>query len=283
MRGTAGVFASWLQWAAARLCAGHHAWVRALAIAAAVLVTLNVLVQLFAFASGHDHVRGLVPLLDLDQEANLPSSFGAGLLLFAALLAALVAVGSGRRGGTGAASWAGLAVLLLWMTIDEVVGLHERLTDPMRDLLGRESPRALHFAWVLPGAAVAALVSALFVRFVQRLATPVRRRVLLAGLLYLGGALGMEMVGGYHAALHSTRTLTYRALLVSIEEGLEMAGMIVLVDASLIQLSAEQRLLPRRSGDARSGLPDRRRAPRVGRSSQASGRRVAAGIGMRGR
>jgi len=46
----------------------------------------------------------------------------------------------------------------------------------------------------------------------------------------VGGALGMEMVGGYYADAVTQRNLTY-GLMVCVEEILEMVGVIVFIYA----------------------------------------------------
>jgi hypothetical protein len=209
--------------------------VKVLATTTAALVALNIAVHLFTHLTGHDHVRGLVPLFDLDQELNLPAFFGALLLLGAAALLALQAVIGRAQGAADSLHWTLLALLMLLMTFDEVAGVHELLTEPIRELLGAGRPGFLHFAWVLSGAVLVAAVALAFRPFFARLPAAVRPRILLAGTLYLGGALGVEMISGHYASLHSTTTLFYRAVLVSIEEGLEMAGLIVLIHALLLQ------------------------------------------------
>ena len=47
-------------------------------------------------------------------------------------------------------------------------------------------------------------------------------------MLYIGGALGMEMVGSYYAELEGQQHLTY-ALLTSLEEAMEMMGTVVFI------------------------------------------------------
>ena len=208
-----------------------------LSLIAATLVVLNLAAHLFTAVTGHDHVRGLIPLLDLDLESNLPSLYGAFLLLAAAALVALQAAILHARRGPDRQLWTGLALVLLAMAFDEVASAHELLTEPMRELLGAGRPRILHFAWIVPGALAAAAFAWLYRGFFARLPDPVRPRVLLAALVYLGGAVGVEMVGGYYAAANSTGTFVYKALLVGLEEGLEMAGVILFIGAMLLQLA----------------------------------------------
>ncbi|MFZ2052894.1 MAG: hypothetical protein WAU81_01735 [Candidatus Aminicenantales bacterium] len=53
-----------------------------------------------------------------------------------------------------------------------------------------------------------------------------------AAVFYTAGAIGAEMIGGYYAGLHGSRNLDYR-MIATVEEGLEMAGVIVFIYALL--------------------------------------------------
>ena len=55
---------------------------------------------------------------------------------------------------------------------------------------------------------------------------------LLAGGLYIGGALGMEMIGGYYTDFYGKNNLTY-ALITCLEEVLEMTGIVVFIHGLL--------------------------------------------------
>jgi hypothetical protein len=213
-----------------------------LACVAAVLVVISTSLHLFTHYTGHDHLYGLVPLFDLDVEANVPSFFGALLLLMAATLIALQAHNQYAMAGRDRRRWALLALVVLAMAFDEAASAHELLTKPLRAALGAHGG-FLHFTWVVPGAVVVLAFALAYQGFFRRLPAPVRTRVFIAGVLYLGGALGMEMIAARYAALHSIDTLFYKAVLVSIEEGMEMAGIIVLVQAMLVQLSLSSPVL----------------------------------------
>jgi hypothetical protein len=78
-----------------------------------------------------------------------------GCALVAALLAALVR----RAGGRDARCWAGLAVILSLLSLDEAVALHERLGGPAGEVLGDATRGPLHFAWVVPGAVLALVLA----------------------------------------------------------------------------------------------------------------------------
>ena len=54
----------------------------------------------------------------------------------------------------------------------------------------------------------------------------------MAATIYIGGALGTELIGGHYADLHGNNTWTY-SMIVTVEESLEMAGLIVFIWALL--------------------------------------------------
>jgi hypothetical protein len=255
--------------ARATLTLSPRAIVSGLACAAAVLVVISICLHLFTHYTGHDHLYGVVPLFDLDEEANVPSFFGAMLLLLAATLVALQAHTQYATGGRDRRRWALLALVVLAMAFDEAASAHELLTKPLRAALGAHGG-FLHFTWVVPGVLVVIAFALAYQGFFRRLPSRVRGGVFIAGVLYLGGALGMEMVSARYAALHSIDTLFYKAVLVSIEEGMEMAGIIVLVRALLLQLSLSSPVLALRFAGSGRADPVRGEAASPGTTPPAT-------------
>ena len=101
-------------------------------------------------------------------------------------------------------------------------------------------------SWVVPAGILVAILAVAFSGFLWRL--PRRTRVLIAGsgCLYVGGALGVESVGGYFAETAGTDRLGY-SILTTVEELLEMVGVVVFVYALLLHLRA---LVPAPSDDS---------------------------------
>jgi len=60
-------------------------------------------------------------------------------------------------------------------------------------------------------------------RFFSKLPVPTRRRLRAAGLIFLVGAIGFEVIGGAYASDHGQSDMVY-ALIASAEEALEMLG-----------------------------------------------------------
>jgi hypothetical protein len=170
-------------------------------------------------------------LFDVNGEANLPAWFSSALLLGGALLAAVLSALVGRAGGRDAGWWAGLAAVLSLLSLDEVASLHERLGDPAARVLGDAARGPLRFAWIVPGGLLALAVGAAFLGFVVRLPAATRRLLVIAAAMYLTAAVGLEAVGG--VALDADVSHAVYLLVSGAEEGLEMAGSILLLYALL--------------------------------------------------
>jgi hypothetical protein len=191
---------------------------------------------------GHDSVYGLVPLFDVNVEGNIPTFFSVCLGLCNAALFALIALDAKNRGDRDAVYWTVLAVGFLFLAYDECFQVHEKMTGPMRAMLGGSDPAngaqlgLMYYSWVVPGLIGVFAASLFFLKFMLRLPAATRRRMLLAAVLFLGGCLGMELING--SVMESQGdSLLYRVLVMA-EEGLEMTGMATLIYAMTSHIAA---------------------------------------------
>jgi hypothetical protein len=201
---------------------------RILGTVALFLVLASIGAQFSKFSFGHDHLKGLVPLFYIDAERNIPTYFSVLLMLFAALLLAVIAVLNGKQRAPHASKWAVLSFGFLFMAFDEAFQVHERLTVPVREFLGDGKLGIFYFAWTIPGIALVLILGLFFLRFLLHLSATARLRFLMAASLYIGGAIGVELIEGRYAELHGQQNWTYSMIAVA-EESLEMAGLIVFI------------------------------------------------------
>jgi len=171
-------------------------------------------------------------LFDLDGEANVPSWFQSLVLFSCALRSRYVAWIRIGLGDPWVVHWKVLSILLLFLSLDEAVSLHEMAAAPLRTWLGASGP--FFFAWVLPGAILALIVALAFARFMFHLTPRVRLHFVLAGILYLTGAVGMELLGGYLSSPWDPQREWAYLLAMTTEEVLEMIGAAVLLHALLL-------------------------------------------------
>lgn len=201
---------------------------------------LILLVLLFALAGigvqtakhvfGHDHLLGFARVFNLDQEANLPTWYQTCALLFCSVLLAIIARHEKSKGSRFACHWSALAFIFMFLSIDEAAAIHEMTMVPLRSALNVRG--VLYFAWVIPGALLVLVVALAYARFLLHLPRGTRNHFLIAGVLYVGGALGLELPGGWYAEAYGKRSVPY-AMLSTLEEILEMVGILVFTYALL--------------------------------------------------
>lgn len=199
------------------------------------LLLASLACQIFRFSLdlGDDH--RLVRLFDVGEERNFPTFFTVLVALGCAQLLVLIGVVTRQRADADYRYWFALAAGFVFLAFDEGFQMHEILLNPMRAMMGEGERGLFHFAWVIPGIAGVCILGLLFSSFLLRLPAAIRHRLMLSGALYLGGALGMEMLNGAYTEAYGNN-FTY-ALLVMIEEGLEMAGLVMLAHVLLAYLA----------------------------------------------
>ena len=123
------------------------------------------------------------------------------------------------------------------MAVDEAWAIHETLVAPARGLLVTCAPSVFSIS---PGLFLA-YPSSSYSRCSSsdpplRLPVATRLGFIVSGPLFIGGALGFELVGGRYAELHGRDNLTYN-MIATMEESLEMAGVIGFIYALLKYLA----------------------------------------------
>ena len=221
------------------------------------LTLADVAGQLAKYGWGIERAGGLIPGFDMDREANFPTWYSQALLLFSAFLLALIASAVKRMGGRDVLHWRVLAFLFLGFSIDELAGVHELLIPALRPWFGGWA--VLYHTWVVPGGLFTLVVGLSFLRFLGRLPHQTRTSLVVAGFVYVTGALVMEMVSGAYRSRYGEAHLTY-AMLTTVEEALEMLGVTMFIHALLAYLQGLAVTLSV-GGSTRSGGRVRRDTP----------------------
>lgn len=158
--------------------------------------------------------------VSLSYEQNLPTWFSSHLILICAALLALISFSEGGHRAEYRRHWRGLAFIFVYISLDEAVELHEGLN------LLFETSGFLHFGWTIPFGLLVIGLAITYWKFLWDLPPRTRWRFVLAAMLYVGGALGVELPLGYWTDLYGDDNLTY-GLLDWLEESLEICGMSV--------------------------------------------------------
>lgn len=196
----------------------------------ALLVLLGSMVGLVAAFWGYQSQFGLRPLFDLNGEHNVPAMLSSVAILLAAALLACIAAQEYQRRAPLRRYWMALCLGFAYLALDEAAAVHEKFNRPIRILFDSPDFAA---AWVVVGVGGALLVGLLFVPFLLRLRRGTAVEFMLAGGVYLLGALGVESVGG--PALAPPTSFLFHAT-IAVEEALEMAGIALFVRTLLREL-----------------------------------------------
>lgn len=188
------------------------------------------------YFGGTRHAWLLEPILKfyLSAEGNIPTWYAASTLLVCSILLAAIASARKQCNDRYALHWGVMAFIFLCLSIDEAAMLHEMTILPLRHKLHLSG--FLYFSWVILGAAFVLLFFLAYLRFLIALPARTRQLFLIAGTLYVGGALGIESIGGNYAAVHGMGNFTY-AMISSLEEFLEMLGILVFIYGLLSHMS----------------------------------------------
>ena len=166
--------------------------------------------------------------LNMDRELNLPTLFSSALLLMSALLMQRLAQRSDR---IEAQDWRLLSKIFIFLALDEAFQIHEIFIIP--GLRHKVHP-ALASTWVVPYAVLVLILLWRFRHFLGSISRATASRLLRSGAIYIGGAIGMEMIGSFavRSSLIRLHSPWYGAI-TGLEETLELLGIILLIDALL--------------------------------------------------
>jgi hypothetical protein len=198
-----------------------------LAATAASLVFISTAIWYFPTRYKWD-VGKFFDLFFVDREKNIPTMFSALILLLCAILIFVIA--SIRKGKPNSfyPHWIGLGIGFMVMSIDEFVMLHEMLIKPMDTLLGRHRSAFLQLGWVVPGIILVVVLALVYVWFLAKLPRRTLWIFIIAGALYLTGAIALEMVGGYIIKTFGEMTREY-VIECTFEESCELFGTVLFI------------------------------------------------------
>jgi len=203
----------------------------------ASLTAASFLTQLAWFAGLYSR-HGIFRTLDVDVESSIPTWYSSLALAFAsALLALIVRELMARKETRDVPRWFALAAGFLFLSIDEIAGFHEQAAKLLH-MIGRFEGW-LRYPWVILATGAILVLIPYFLDFMKRMEPRMRRQFIVAGLIYVGGAVGITIIGARIRDEWGKYCLAYCAI-VHVEELLEMAG-IVLFNAALIEHLARLR------------------------------------------
>ena len=178
--------------------------------------------------TGHRHLGGIVPILNMDGDNGAPTWYNSFLLMATALVAALIARYQVADKARFRFHWNALAVVFLFMSVDEVACIHEKIGHFIYARLGTVGLSHGIFAsgFILPGLILSIAALFFFVPLLRSLPKKTAWMLLLSGAVYLSGALLTETWTMMIWDTQGASNLIYR-IGTHVEEVFEMSGLIL--------------------------------------------------------
>lgn len=116
-----------------------------------ILVLLSLLGQFnHYFLPDYPSRELFAQLTNVDEEVNLPTLYSSSALLLCSALLAIIAYAKKVAGERYVQYWKALSIIFMILSLDEYLGLHEKIIEPLRHTL--HTSGLLYYSWVIPGA-----------------------------------------------------------------------------------------------------------------------------------
>jgi hypothetical protein len=226
--------------------------------------TLIVIVIFLTFASlaaqsadavwNDKDLRKLLRLFSAGRDTSVPTWYSSLTLLLCSALLGIIAAVKKRYGDRYTLHWGVLSIIFLLMSVDEVAKIHEAVGNVSRPLAESAGfiPSSFikyfwHYLWIVPGAVFVLVVLLTYLRFLAHLPRKTLLLFLAAGALFVGGALGMEILEArqlnYFSEMTKSKSMPHDSYIwwavqtlwwpvqTSIEEALEMSSIVIFIYA----------------------------------------------------
>lgn len=212
--------------------------IKFLSFIAILLIVANTIMLTLYFTINDASKFDFIQLVDLGQEANLPTLFSSIILMISAFLFYLLANVEKEQQQGNKPYWLGLSFIFAFLSFDEGATIHEMIGDFTETFVGHSG--VLFYPWVISYSILVVILGFFYFRFFKRMESKVFWAFVGAAVLFLTGALGIELLEAKEESIHNADTLLY-CTYFTIEESLEMFGVIYLIH-TLLNLLKDQTL-----------------------------------------
>jgi hypothetical protein len=200
------------------------------------LLNEYLLENVFNSESG-DLLLAFLDLFSVNAEETIPTWYATLLLFAASVLLFFIAAIKRRNKEAYAYHWLGLGFIFLYLSMDEGAVIHEIFSDALQARF--DTSGYLTFAWIIVFVPLVIVIALLYLRFLWHLPPSIRNLFIVAGLLYVGGAVVVEAISANLYDSGGGVTFPYLAI-ATVEETMEMLGVVVFIFALLSYAALEQ-------------------------------------------
>lgn len=183
-----------------------------LGLGALFLSFLSTLGQLGKCLLANNFMDRIANFFYLGSERNLPTYFSVFLLLFSSFILILIACLKKQDQDSFWLSWTVLTLGFFLMAADELFCFHERLIDPIRQVLGNRKLGIFYYAWVIPAIIFVVVSGFFFFKFLFSLPSKIKYIFYASSFIYLFGAIGFELIEGYYIETYQSEDALFATM-----------------------------------------------------------------------
>lgn len=206
--------------------------------ASALVLCASLAQDMILYRAAEPDLSSKIWLLDVDVEKSVMTWISVLALFMAAFLLFQVGNDATARGSAFRWHWYLLGAIFVVLSLDDFASFHEKVSEILGERVGGSG--LTYFAWALPAGVLSLAGLLAFVPFLRSLPPAIAGMFIASAGLFLGGAVGMEMIGGMIAEADGVTSLRYR-IATNVEEGLEIIGVLLFLYALLRLREQRQR------------------------------------------
>lgn len=205
--------------------------------ASAMLAVLHTISLSLDYWRSNAVTEVLVEKFSLEGEANFPTYFSSMLLAISSITFAFIAIGVRQSEDSSSwRHWMGLCLIFQFLSLDEATQIHEKL-DTEIIWASIETSGLLAWPWVIIYMGLVLTFGVFYFRFWLRLPRHFRIMYAACAAVYVGSALGFEMLEAREYTSNGGPNFAF-VVLTSIEECCEMVAISFLVWTNLTYIAS---------------------------------------------
>lgn len=170
-------------------------------------------------------------MFNFEKEKTVPTYFSVVILFLASQTFLIIRL---LIGNTAISSyikhyWTQMSAIFILLSMDEVLMLHERLSNFTKTFIPVERTGFFKYSWVVPMIGLLLVFGLYSIKFLMSIPPKLRNGYIIAGSMFVFGAVGLEMLSGKIDTLNMGRDSLLYLFVMTIEESLEMTGIILLL------------------------------------------------------
>lgn len=205
-----------------------------LLITTIILSLLGLLRNIFEYVLDFQLGYEILAVFNLNEEYNIPAWYSSVILLCCGLILGIICLDKKKHRDRYYRHWLWLSFIFCYLSLDEAIAIHENFK--LRFLLPKDNI-LYDDSWVIVLGILVAIFIISYRRFLLHLPADSKKMFIIAGFVYILGSAGMEVVGSFTQEFYGKASMIH-ATATTIEEFLEMMGIVLFINALLAYISS---------------------------------------------